>query len=254
MMKRAPSRSALLFALVACLVTAVFGSIFIDAALQPDSQAWVRGLTGRRPIDWQYAQVIFGTVGVAITLVSLFGLVAVIRRWSTYPRRSSIQLQSGETIRWSGRLGWASVSAQRWTIGLIIAFCPLPLLASLAWVASWQAPLLPSLLFGGAALMIFGPMAVVPIHHVFAVENRWLCELVGKLCVTDRRILWRLPGGAIADQLTRGDLVAVELVRSDGRKGWVELRERGDTHEAAHDLVGVPNPDAAIAAMRFLTY
>jgi hypothetical protein len=72
------------------------------------------------------------------------------------------------------------------------------------------------------------------------------------MIVTDRRIAWCGRGGELYRELRGDELIAAFLVEGDARRGWISVTQQRRDGVAEVDLLGVPDPARALAAIGLL--
>ena len=245
--------------LAVLLVATIFPVMFIQEALRPDGNAYVRWLGTRYPVPWTQARIVFGASGVALLLLLAWQALATIRRIRAIPKAKApdYALESTEIRRWQGRLGIASFGRERIIVAGLMALGAIPLAAALWWV--WlggdfrEGMILGQLAFTGAFLICLGPMAFGPLWVLLFRDNRWLYELAGSLLITDRRILWCGWNGEPVHKLAAENLLGADLIGVRDGRGWISLRvRRGRLGQEGYELRGVPEPEKALAALQRL--
>jgi hypothetical protein len=243
----------------AAIPVAMFAGIFLEGTLSGEGgEAYISVAGGPRipvaaalvePISFFVGAAIFGSLGVGFAM-------DLLRTWRRGPgdkRRSHEGLAPDEQPRWTGRLGVRSLTGGRVLAVSVIALT-FALFGFWFWsIASGSGPvrarwiwaLLPALLFFGS---------VVPILIALAGYWRtWICDLFGTMAITDRRIVWISPRRQVVYRQIPGDaLVAAALVERDAGTGWVAVTKQEGDSVSEIDLVGLPQPDLALAAIERL--
>lgn len=143
-------------------------------------------------------------------------------------------LAPDEPVRWRGSLGLASLDASK-AIAAAALLTPALLLVLLqVWVL----------------LLAFGAVALLALVALGERLRSWFFEAFGTVLVTDRRIVWRVPGSdRLYRELALAELVDALIVEEKSGRAWVALtvRHRGDVRD--EDLRGVPDPQGFLAAL-----
>ncbi|WP_336957969.1 hypothetical protein [Sphingobium aquiterrae] len=164
-------------------------------------------------------------------------------------------LAPGERALWQGRPGLATFDGMRGLCAMM-AIVPALLLALWLW-AIWDVPRsVPLALFWTlVAFGVLGATVIAILAAASVVAMAWLYDMLGQVMVTDRRIIWRAPlTGRVYREIAARDIGSVDLVALQGKRGWLSLSLKGATDDDAidRDLVGMPEPEAALAAIRAL--
>lgn len=101
-----------------------------------------------------------------------------------------------------------------------------------------------------ATLLLGGAVVAAVLGAPVALRSR-ARELLGSVVVSDRRIAWVSPRhGHLYRTIEGADLLGVALVEARGGRGWITVSEcrRGSVREI--DLIGWPEPELALSAIR----
>lgn len=209
---------------------------------------------GRRGGPYTIVSKLPVQIGVLTVAVPLAGIVlarmargAYLLWMSRHAEQCGFVLAPGEIIAWHGKQGWRSVDRMR--LGLALLTCIGPTLYVWWLVRIWAGPdlLVEQLFWSFFATLVLGA-TVAPI---FSESGRtFINDVFGDMVVTDRRIAWRSPRGNQYREILGAEVQDAAVIEGDERRAWITLTHVRRATISKIDLLGVPDPAEALAAIK----
>jgi hypothetical protein len=217
---------------------------------------WLRvGAGPRERVSAATAQAVLipiGTVLVLVLLVQLVGLVRGARAARMAPATRFDRLGTCETVLWAGRPGLRSVTGGRLLLFALTLAAPCLFALWLWTIWSNTRDSAPAAFWTALACMLFFGFAVPGIIKGSDTLWEWVRDVLGRVFVTDRRIVWAVGRDFVYREIVGDSLIGVALIEGQGRYGWVSVTQRVGDDVRERDLFGLPEPDQALAAIERL--
>lgn len=243
----------------AMVVLLSFIGLWLIGALTTTGGAASVGFRGgqRIPISPELARAVFIGAGAIFLVVLAMLFAGGLRYAGSTPDPSGspggVGLKLGEDVKWVGRPGWSSLTGARTFLLLLTVLGPVLIgwwilgtpIDGLLGPRGFWALLLIGLLFG----------SIVPaILFARRTLGSWVFDLLGRVAVTDRRIVWLSPvRGVVYREIAGDSIIGAALVDRDGQRGWVSVTQQVGADVEEHDLFGLPDPEGAVAAIEALS-
>lgn len=240
--------------LVPIAAALAFGVICADQIASKGG--WLRvGRGPREAISATTAKDILIPIGAVFVLAFLAVIFRLVRAARAAPEAPASQfdgLGTSEAILWVGRPGLRSATGSRVLLFALAIAAPF-LFALWVWAIWGNARDSVEAAFWTVwACMLFFGSAVPGIVIGSDALREWIRDALGRVVVTDRRIVWVVGRNVVYREIAGDSLIGAGLIEREGRYGWVSVTERieGDVRE--RDLFGLPEPDQALIAIEQL--